>query len=284
MWRSGRSLTSCLGLRVPQSVLIKSSLWDRERFYLRLTSEKPLPPVPGSNEPGDRFGWVSKTAKDLWGWETVPSSLRREVRSLEPVMRNDRMKYDWSQQQFGELGNPFYKGWAFKQYWKSVSQSGYRYCSMPISRIRRLMKHSFAWLNPFSQRGFGLYRSNRSVFEREAVPHFSDRFWVPSLDSDPSGPAAFEPAACVGEESGSSGPEGTLECPAACVDPREPMKGSQGVYVPDFSKVLTEEEEIASMEARAEIEAAARVRGNPALQERIRRLAASLEGGGEAQL
>jgi len=308
IWRSGRSLSRGLGMRVSQMTLMKAGLWDRERFYLRLDSEKPLPPVPGPNEPGESFSWRTATAKSLFGFSVLPKDFARRLRRWSEVMREDRLLYDWSMPQYGELGNPYYRGSAYKKYFALVSQTGVHYSSLRCSKVFRLLHHSFDFMGPRARRAFNAWKSLKSCYESDLGTSPSEKFWVrresPSwgrLSQDSCGEidvTDFEsepgvstkgssPSASVllwGCDDGSPPPSEGPPCPERTLqqwggdlESDDSCTGqAKSVYIPCFDVDLDTDEEIADYERRGELECAMRVAANPALQARIAKLRLSL--------
>jgi hypothetical protein len=179
VWKSGRSLTRCLGLRVPQSVLRGAGLWDRERFYLNVPHEKPLPPSPSEQVPIPVPGWVSTPMVSDGGFLLKSRKWRAYAKKREGEWYQDVYAHIWSGDSSAKVWED--EAYEWRAYWFLVRRTGWSYCR-PVHRS--LTKLLFIKGSSLSRKAYGEWRAKRNVFEAAAEPASLERMWEPVEDFD----------------------------------------------------------------------------------------------------
>jgi len=122
IYRSSRSLTRGLGLRVPRSVLLAAGLSDREDFYLRLPRESPPPPSPTDSWTIPVPGWSCVPMVSEGGFQLSSRKWRSYAKEMEGRWFQDGYAHIWSGGSSAEVLSHPAAEW--RAYWHIVRSSG----------------------------------------------------------------------------------------------------------------------------------------------------------------
>jgi hypothetical protein len=172
LWRTERSMTRGLGVRVSHQLLRRAHLWDRERFYLRLDSEPPLPPAPTQifwdSVP---LGWHKENIRSTSVHGGYSKSLCRRIRRSEREVYGEIIRLAWESRAVSTKVD-----WC--GYWASLKT--FRYVGFNLRKLARLLRLSTLQI--------GFWRASFSdPFESDPVPVPAEMRWVKNPEEEEGG-------------------------------------------------------------------------------------------------
>lgn len=160
--RSQRSVTRGLGLRASERVLRLAGMWEREKHYLSLVNEKPLPTPPSD------VHWDSVPD----GWRKVPRySVSNPEEHLEQFLAS-MIDKAWEGSYTLSPDN------AEELYWQRVRQGTYLYTPKLRVTVGRGAKLLRSWIGSSQWKGSPFKVRPRQSYEVELPPR-EDSVWVP---------------------------------------------------------------------------------------------------------
>lgn len=129
VYLSQRSISRGLEMKASRSCLKRCGMWDRERFYLKLPKELPLPPAPSEIRwEGIPEGWVRRDISKL------SSDSKKRLLLEESEYRDLQYQLAWT----GRFTrNDLATEW--DKYWKSVRRDTFRYRPLDVGKLCRLL-------------------------------------------------------------------------------------------------------------------------------------------------